>query len=91
MPIKREILDAIDVIARLKVGDRVEVTEDERGPYVMYVSQPVSRSDGQFGSIESTGVYVHFGVGRYGTRIQADHVGSGRQSIRPLPAEDVTP
>lgn len=83
MPIKREILNAIDTIARLKVGDRLEVTEDGR-THVMTVSQPVSRSDGQFGSIESTGVYAHIRPGGYGTRIQADHVGNGRMSIRPI-------
>jgi hypothetical protein len=81
--IKREILDAIDVIASLKVGDRIEVTEDGR-TYAMTVSQPVSRSDGRFGSLESTGVYAHIRPGGYGTRIQADHVGAGRVAIRKL-------
>lgn len=65
-----EMVQAIDLITSLRPGDRVKVTRDGR-TNVMNVQSPPSRSDGRFGSPESTGVTVSYGPGRYATRVEA--------------------
>lgn len=68
-----EMVQAIDLIASLKVGDKVEVTRDGLTS-VMTVQSATTRSDGAYGEIESTGVTVGYGPGRYATRIEAGHL-----------------
>jgi hypothetical protein len=82
MPISREIHDAVDVLARLRRGDEVTVTEDGRD-YAMTVTREIHRSDGAYGSYESSRVTVSLGVGRWSTEIHAERMAAGRQAIRP--------
>lgn len=65
--------EAIELIASLKDGDPVLVTQDGRTS-VMFVSGGPRRSDGAFGPLESTGVTVTYGPGRYATRIEAGNL-----------------
>lgn len=72
----REFVKAYELIASLKVGDRVRVTRPG-GTYdrvVMTVSQGPRRSGGQFGSPESLHVTVTFGPGRYAFEVGVDHL-----------------
>lgn len=65
--------EAIALISSLKDGDPVLVTRDGRTK-LMFVSGAPRRSDGAFGSPESTRVTVTFGPGRYATEVAADNL-----------------
>jgi hypothetical protein len=81
MPIRREIWDAIDQLSTLSAGDLVTVTEGGRTyDKPMTVYYPLHRSDGQYGSVESSGVSVHW-PGGYGTRLAAERMADGKQSF----------
>jgi hypothetical protein len=68
-----EMTAAIHLISSLHEGDWVKVTADGR-TYTMAVMSEPTRSDGSFGSPESTGVTVGFGRNGYATRVQADNL-----------------
>ena len=70
---------AFTLLASLKVGDAVTLTEDGRvlSPG-LYVSREARRSGGEFGSWESLRVTVTYGPGRYATEVSADAIGAGR-------------
>lgn len=83
-------ITAHTLLSALRTGDKVILTEDGRDvgtverplivdPYgTPHPSAPLSRSDGAFGSFESTGLVVGW-VGGYSTRVQVDHLaGYGR-------------
>lgn len=70
----REFVKAYDLIASLKVGDRVRVTQQGEKTYDMIVSQGPRRSDGPFGPPESLHVTVTFGPGRYAFEVGVDHL-----------------
>lgn len=70
---EREMTRAIDLINSLHEGDWVKVTEHGRTS-TMIVMSGQSRSDGRFGSYESTGVTVGYGRGRYATRVEAGNL-----------------
>ena len=72
---------ALGILASLNVGDAVTVTNDGK-EHAMTVTRSARRSDGAFGSWESTRVTVSLGPGRWSTEITAEGIGSGRQSIR---------
>ena len=75
MSIKPTIAARIDLYARLRDGQAVDLHEGTRRTRRMYVLGSPSRSDGAFGSIESTGVTVAIapgGGGGYSTRVTAD-------------------
>jgi hypothetical protein len=74
-----KILQAIDFLHTLSEGEKVTVSEYGRllSPG-LYVSRTAHRSDGAFGSVESTRVTVTYGPGRYSTDIAADAIGAGR-------------
>lgn len=73
--------EALALLTKLRAGDRVIVRLDS-GDAEMTVSREARRSDGAYGSWESTRVTVTFGPGRYSTEISADGVGHGYQAIR---------
>ncbi|MDQ1041516.1 hypothetical protein QFZ75_008018 [Streptomyces sp. V3I8] len=91
---------AIDFLNRLKVGDRVRVTREGRTADLT-VSMGPRRSDGAYGSPESTRVTVSYGVGRYSYEVEAGHLfaqkgdkGSmtmGGTRMMRLPAEEAAP
>ncbi|WP_425837463.1 hypothetical protein [Streptomyces fractus] len=64
---------AISLIGSLKDGDRVRVTLDGRMYDMTVVGRP-TRSDGAFGELESVGVTVSLGPGRYSTRVAAENL-----------------
>jgi len=69
----RSMADAIAFLGSLKVGDRVRVTREGRTADLT-VSRGPRRSDGAFGSPESLGVTVSYGVGRYSFEVNAGHL-----------------
>jgi hypothetical protein len=69
----RSMADAIAFLGSLKAGDRVRVTREGRTADLV-VSRGPRRSDGAFGSPESTQVTVSYGVGRYSYEINAGHL-----------------
>jgi hypothetical protein len=74
------ILDAVDQLTRLRVGQKVRVTLDGRD-HEMVVTRPARRSDGAHGSVESTRVTVSFGPGRYATEVTAERLAAGTQAL----------
>lgn len=74
---------AFELIASLKVGDKVKVTADGR-EYVMYVSREPRRSDGAFGSRGSLHVTVTFGPGRYAREVSADALVMGLAGLEKI-------
>lgn len=83
MPISAAIRDAVERLSRLEPGQHVLLTEDGR-THEMYVSRTIRRSDGSFGSYESSRVTVTFGPGRYATEIYAERVAEGKQTFEAL-------
>lgn len=77
---RREIVQAVEALSALRQGDAVRVTLDGR-EHVMYVSREARRSDGAFGSYESTRITVTFGPGRYATEVTAERIAAGTQMI----------
>lgn len=73
---------AIDVIAGLKVGDRVRVTNPQGRTNDLVVSRGPRRSDGAFGSPESLSVTVSFGPGRYSFEVSAGDLFAQRAGHR---------
>ena len=74
------MLDAVDQLTRLQVGQPVTVTVDGKD-HDMTVSRPARRSDGQFGSVESTCVTVSYGPGRWSTEVRAEALVAGTQKL----------
>lgn len=70
---EREMVEAIQLIASLKDGDPVLVTQDGR-TNLMFVSGESRRCDGAYGPAESTRVTVTFGPGRYATEVAAENL-----------------
>jgi hypothetical protein len=68
-----EMTQAISLIQSLKNGEKVRVTRDGR-TYEMTVVGSPNRCDGAFGPLESIGVTVTLGPGRYSTRVAAEHL-----------------
>lgn len=77
---KREYVEAVNLLSVLRKGDMVEFTEGDRA-YSMYVYREIHRSDGQFGSYESNRVTVTYGPGRYSRDITADQMVHGQAGI----------
>jgi hypothetical protein len=80
MPVDRKIRAAVDVLATLRQGQEVRLTQDGR-THVMYVSREIHRCDGSFGSFESSRVTVTFGPGRYSTDVTAERMAAGTQVL----------
>ena len=80
----RKITDAVTYLADLRVGDVIAVTDDGR-TYDMTVTRPLHRSDGQYGSYESSRVTVSLGVGPCGYR--AHRRTPSRRAVKPLPLQ----
>lgn len=78
--IKERTREAFNLLASLREGDAVLVTQDGRES-TMYVSRDLHRADGAYGSWEGSRVTVTFGPGRYSREISADAVGNGYVSI----------
>ncbi|MFJ6720544.1 hypothetical protein [Streptomyces sp. NPDC091259] len=68
-----EMAAAISFIQSLKPGDRVRVAEYGQ-TYEMGVTTHPTLCDGRHGPMESIGVTVSFGPGRYSRRVQADNL-----------------
>lgn len=83
MPISAAIHDAVDVLSKLRTGDEVRVMLDGR-EYTMHVTREIHRSDGKYGSYESSRVRVSFGPGRYSTDVTAERIAAGTQHIERL-------
>lgn len=71
---------AINLLEGFKLKDKVRVVSDGH-PLDMYVSRTARRSDGQFGSSQSTRVTVTFGPGRYSREVTADQLVHGLATI----------
>lgn len=76
------IVDAVRVLGSLQVGDAVTVVDGGRELTGLTVSRPMRRSDGAYGSVESSHVTVTYGPGRYAFEVRAESIAAGRQSIR---------
>lgn len=77
---RKEITAAVEYLSTLKTGDPVTVKDGGR-EYNMFVSRPARRSDGPFGSYESTRVTVTFGPGRYSREVTAEQMANGSVDI----------
>lgn len=86
MPMNPKIIKAVDLLASFDVGDPVRVTFDGR-VHDMVVSRAIHRSDGQFGSYESSRITVTFGPGRYATEVTAEQLAAGSQTLEKLEKE----
>jgi len=82
---RKEIVEAVDLLHTVRVGDAVQVCIDGKY-YDMNVSREASRSDGMYGSFESTHITVTFGPGRYSTEIRAEKLADGSQSLIKVPS-----
>lgn len=80
MPISKAIRDAVDLLSSFREGDAVAVTESGR-TNDFTVSRDARRSDGAFGSYESTHITVSMGVGRYAREVTAEQLAAGRCTI----------
>lgn len=74
------IIRAVETLTALRVGQAVTVTDSGR-TYEMIVSREARRSDGAFGSYESTYATVTFGPGRYSIDIRAEKIAAGVQAV----------
>lgn len=74
--------EAATFISSLRIGDAVVVVTLDGRELNMTVSRGPGRSDGAYGSWESTRVTVTLGVGRYSCEVIADAIGNGRMAIR---------
>lgn len=77
---RQEMIEAVNTLTALRRGDAVTVTLNGR-VREMTVSQEARRSDGAYGSYESTHVIVTFGPGRFSTEARAESIVAGQQSI----------
>jgi len=73
---KREYAVAVNLLSTLKRGDMVEFIDGSK-TYTMAVTREIHRSDGQFGSYESSRVTVSYGPGRYSRDLTADQMVHG--------------
>jgi len=80
-----EIIAAHDLLASFRIGDLVTVTFDGKD-HDMIVSRELRRSDGAYGSYESSQITVTYGPGRYSREVKAEQlagrwVGAGTFAI----------
>lgn len=71
---------AINLLESFKVKDLVRVVSDGHAAD-MYISRTARRSDGKFGSPQSTRVTVTYGPGRYAREVTADQLVHGLATI----------
>lgn len=71
---------AINLLESFKVKDPVRVFSDDHAAD-MYVSRTARRSDGKFGSPQSTRITVTYGPGRYAREVTADQLVHGLATI----------
>lgn len=79
----RKYVEAVELLNSFTHDQPVLVTVKPSKQMKMWISRTAHRSDGAFGSYESTGVTVTYGVGRYATRICADKLVQGLATIEP--------
>lgn len=72
---------AFDLIPSLRIGDKLEITQDGR-TNIFTVYSDTFRSDVQFGSWESTRVGVWIRPGGYGLTLTAEMIADGKVTIR---------
>ena len=77
---RKEMVDAVRTLQALTLGQAVDVVLEGRA-HRMTVSRTARRSDGAYGSYESTNVTVTLGVGGYSTEVWARLLVTGQQSI----------
>lgn len=78
----RAYVEAVDLLGSFNRLDLVRVVKDGRTSD-MHITRTVHRSDGTFGSFESSRVTVSFGPGRYSCDITADMLVLGLATIEP--------
>lgn len=83
----RKIVLAVDLLASLRLGQWVHLTENGR-THEMYVSREIRRADGDFGSYESSRVTVTFGVGQYACEVTAERLAAGTQILEIIPGRE---
>lgn len=77
----RKFVEAVDLLGTFKHDDPVRVTLLGEAPRDMWISRVIHRSDGKFGSYESSRVTVTYGPGRYSCSITAEQLVYGRATI----------
>lgn len=83
MPMTPAMTAAIALVNSLREEQLVRVHVDNVD-HLMVVSRGPRRSDGAFGSPESTRVTVSYGLGKWSFEVVADAVAAGRVGIEPV-------